>query len=42
MPKIRDDVVRAVTEAAKIEEVIGDFIPLRKAGVNLTGLCPFH
>ena len=42
MPKISDDVVRAVTEAAKIEEVIGDFIPLRKAGVNLTGLCPFH
>jgi hypothetical protein len=42
MPKISDDVVRAVTEAAKIEEVVGDFIPLRKAGVNLTGLCPFH
>jgi len=42
MPKISDDVVRAVTEAAKIEDVVGDFVTLRKAGVNLTGLCPFH
>lgn len=42
MPKIREDVVRAVTDAAKIEDVVGDFIKLRKAGVNMTGLCPFH
>ena len=42
MPKIREDIVRAVTDAAKIEDVVGDFIKLRKAGVNMTGLCPFH
>lgn len=42
MPKISEDVVRAVTDAAKIEDVIGDFVTLRKAGVNMTGLCPFH
>ncbi len=42
MPKISEDVVRAVTEAAKIEDVVGDFVTLRRAGVNLTGLCPFH
>jgi len=42
MPKISDDVVRAVTEAAKIEDVVGDFVTLRKAGVNMTGICPFH
>ena len=42
MPKISEDVVRAVTDAAKIEDVVGDFVTLRKAGVNLTGLCPFH
>ena len=42
MPKISDDVVRAVTDAAKIEDVVGDFVTLRRAGVNLTGLCPFH
>ena len=42
MPKIPDDIVRRVTELARIEDVVGDFITLRKAGVNLTGLCPFH
>ena len=42
MPKISEDIIRAVTDAAKIEEVVGDFVTLRKAGVNMTGLCPFH
>ena len=42
MPKISEDIVRAVTDAAKIEDVVGDFVTLRKAGVNLTGICPFH
>ncbi len=42
MPKISEDIIRSVIEHAKIEEVVGDFVDLRKAGVNLTGLCPFH
>ena len=42
MPKIPDDVVKRVIDRAKIEDVVGDFVTLRKAGVNLTGLCPFH
>lgn len=42
MPKIPDDIVKRVQDAAKIEDVVGDFVKLRKAGVNLTGLCPFH
>ena len=42
MPKIPDDIIRRVQDAAKIEDVVGDFVTLRKAGVNLTGLCPFH
>ena len=42
MPKIPDEVVKRVIDRAKIEEVVGDFVTLRKAGVNLTGLCPFH
>lgn len=42
MPKISEDVVRAVTDAAKIEDVVGDFVKLRKSGVNMTGCCPFH
>ena len=42
MPKIPDDVVKRVIDRAKIEDVVGDFVTLRKAGVNLTGICPFH
>lgn len=29
-------------ETARVEEVVGDFVTLRKRGVNLLGLCPFH
>ena len=43
MPKIPDDIIRRVQDAAKIEDVVSDCgVTLRKAGVNLTGLCPFH
>ena len=31
-----------ITDAARIEEVVGDFVTLKRAGVNLKGLCPFH
>ena len=27
---------------ARIEEVVGDFVTLKRRGVNLLGLCPFH
>lgn len=42
MAKIPDDIIKAVLDATKIEDVINDFVKLRKAGVNLTGICPFH
>lgn len=42
MAKIPEDVIKAVIDATKIEDVIGDFVKLRKAGVNFTGICPFH
>ena len=42
MPKIPDDVIKRVIDRAKIEDVVGDFVTLRKAGVNMTGICPFH
>ena len=28
--------------AANIEEVVGDFVTLKKRGVNLMACCPFH
>lgn len=42
MPKISEDIIRAVNDAAKIEDVVSDFVKLRKSGVNYTGICPFH
>ncbi len=31
-----------VFEAARIEEVVSDYVTLRRRGVNFIGLCPFH
>ncbi|MFO0321002.1 MAG: DNA primase [Bacteroidota bacterium] len=31
-----------IIDIARVEEVIGDFISLKKRGANLLGLCPFH
>lgn len=37
----RDSIDQVIT-AADIVEVVGDFVPLKKRGVNYIGLCPFH
>jgi len=34
--------IQSILDAARIDEVIGEFISLKKRGVNLLGLCPFH
>lgn len=34
--------IEAVKDAAKIEEVVGDFVNLKRRGANYSGLCPFH
>ena len=39
---IPKDVIERIHTAAKIEEVVGDYVTLRKRGANLIGLCPFH
>lgn len=31
-----------IMDAAQIEEVVGDFVNLKKRGSSLLGLCPFH
>ena len=31
-----------IMDATNIVDVVGDFVTLRKAGVNYKGLCPFH
>ena len=42
MPKIENWIIDKVKDAANIVDVVGEFVDLRKAGVNYTGLCPFH
>ena len=39
---INKETIQNIIETARIEEVIGDFVTLKKRGVNLLGLCPFH
>ena len=34
--------VDKIIDAARIVDVVGEFVTLRKAGVNYKGLCPFH
>lgn len=34
--------IEKIIEVARVEDVIGDFITLKKRGANLLGLCPFH
>lgn len=34
--------VERIIDAAQIQDVVGDYVTLRKRGVNLLGLCPFH
>jgi DNA primase len=36
------DTINRIFDAIKIEEVIGDFVSLRRKGSNWWGLCPFH
>ena len=37
----REDIAR-IMDAVRIEEVIGEYMSLKKRGSNLVGLCPFH
>lgn len=39
---ITRETVERIIEAARIEEVVGDFVALKRRGTNLIGLCPFH
>jgi len=39
---ITPETIQRVRDAARIEEVVGDFVRLRRRGANLIGLCPFH
>ena len=39
---IPHDTISQIFDAARVEEVVGDFVALKRRGSNFTGLCPFH
>ncbi|MGZ3920051.1 MAG: CHC2 zinc finger domain-containing protein, partial [Bacteroidia bacterium] len=39
---IPKETVDKIIDAARVEEVVGEFITLKKRGANYLGLCPFH
>jgi DNA primase len=39
---INHDTINKIMDTARIEEVVGDFVALKKRGTSLIGNCPFH
>ena len=39
---IPQETVDRILDAARIDEVVGDFVTLRRRGANLVACCPFH
>jgi len=39
---IPDSIIEEIRSRADIYEVVSEFVPLKKAGKNYKGLCPFH
>ena len=42
MGQIDNYTLQRIKDTAKIQDVVADFITLRKIGVRYTGICPFH
>ncbi len=39
---IPKETAQTIIETARIEDVVGEFVTLKRRGANLIGLCPFH
>jgi DNA primase len=39
---IRQSTIDQIFSAARVEEVVGDYVQLKRSGSGLGGLCPFH
>lgn len=39
---IKKETIDRILETARVEEVVGDFVQLKKRGSSMIGLCPFH
>ncbi len=42
MPRIDKNTVDKIYDAVRIEEIVGDYVSLKRRGTNMMGLCPFH
>ncbi len=42
MPRFDDAFLQELRMRCDIEQIIGAYVPLRRRGRNLVGLCPFH
>lgn len=42
VPMIPKETIDKIMDTARVEEVISDFVTLKKRGSNYIGLCPFH
>jgi DNA primase len=40
--QISDEIISEVRDRAKIQEIVAEYVSLKRAGANATGLCPFH
>ena len=39
---IPKETVDLILDSARIDEVVGEFVSLKKRGSSMIGLCPFH
>lgn len=39
---INKETIQKINDEARVEDVVGEFVTLKKRGANLLGLCPFH
>ncbi len=39
---ITQKTIQEIMEVSKVEDVVGDYVNLKRRGVNMIGLCPFH
>src|SRR5258708_16140971 len=40
--KYSDDIIQRVKDSTDIVSVVGEYVPLKKAGTSYKGLCPFQ
>ncbi len=39
---INDEVIERIHEDANLVDIVSEYLPLKRTGVNFVGLCPFH